>query len=318
MEYTFTDTDKIYAVPIECIYTEKGGKNPFGEWMPSTENHWAYVLVQYDDSLSSYTYGFTFKDSAGYGLYPITLTKLDEDGEQIKTNLEISKLNNGIFSNLMDKEKWENSGFNLKESSKIQVYEMNENGICRAQPKCKVTNGSGKSVGDEIKCSDEIFYIVENTESTTTMLSKYGLDLTTTSQKYNSSSLNFSETNYWKENDDYPKYVYNSNSNFYQYVEKYEEYLQNDVGVLSANAKLISYEQLINLGCDEQKGTCKDSPYISWLKTAFHWCSGSTGGKTGIWTVYSTSAFYSGSYAATNLKVRPIIIISNEEINYNN
>ena len=32
MEYTFTGSDTIYAVPIECIALERGGTDPFGEW----------------------------------------------------------------------------------------------------------------------------------------------------------------------------------------------------------------------------------------------------------------------------------------------
>ena len=73
MEYTFTESNTVYAVPIECIALERGGTNPFGEWMQANDSYWAYVLVQYDDKTSSYTYGFTFKDGAGYGLYPIEL-----------------------------------------------------------------------------------------------------------------------------------------------------------------------------------------------------------------------------------------------------
>ena len=95
MEYTFTGTNTIYAVPIECIAVERGGTDPFGSWFPAhnsgTANpYWAYVLVQYDDKTASYTYGFTFKDSAGYGLYPTASTKIKESGSQVLTDLEFS------------------------------------------------------------------------------------------------------------------------------------------------------------------------------------------------------------------------------------
>ena len=85
MEYTFTEANTVYAVPIECIALERGGTNPFGEWMQANDSYWAYVLVQYDDATSSYTYGFTFKDSAGYSLLPTASTKLSESGSQIVT-----------------------------------------------------------------------------------------------------------------------------------------------------------------------------------------------------------------------------------------
>ena len=91
MEYTFTGSNTIYAVPIECIAVERGGTDPFGYWYPAhttagaANSYWAYVLVQYDDASSSYTYGFTFKDSAGYSLLPTASTKLSESGSQIVT-----------------------------------------------------------------------------------------------------------------------------------------------------------------------------------------------------------------------------------------
>ena len=72
LTYTFTEANTIYAVPIECIVLERGGTNPFGAWHQSNDSYWAYVLVQYDDETSSYRYGYTFKDSAGYGIYPTT------------------------------------------------------------------------------------------------------------------------------------------------------------------------------------------------------------------------------------------------------
>ena len=101
MEYTFTGTNTIYAVPIECIAVERGGTDPFGQWYPANtlnndgtpnaaSTYWAYVLVQYDDKTASYTYGFTFKDSAGYGLAPTASTKIKESGSQVVTDTGLS------------------------------------------------------------------------------------------------------------------------------------------------------------------------------------------------------------------------------------
>jgi len=88
MDYTFTGANTIYAVPIECIAVERGGTDPFGIWYPASTSQWAYVLVQYNDTSSSYTYGFTFKDTAGYGLLPTASTKLQEKGDQISTSIK--------------------------------------------------------------------------------------------------------------------------------------------------------------------------------------------------------------------------------------
>ena len=123
MEYTFTGANTIYAVPIECISVERGGTNPFGKWHQANNSYWAYVLVQYDDATSSYTYGFTFKDSAGYGLYPTSIEKLNENGNQIQTGLSLNRPEDGIYTKLTAEENWQNSGFILNSTTQISVLE---------------------------------------------------------------------------------------------------------------------------------------------------------------------------------------------------
>ena len=54
MEYTFTASNTVYAVPIECIALERGGTNPFGHWYQANDSYFAYVLIQYDDVNSKY------------------------------------------------------------------------------------------------------------------------------------------------------------------------------------------------------------------------------------------------------------------------
>ena len=126
MEYTFTATNTIYAVPIECIALERGGTNPFGKWHQSNDKYWAYVLVQYDDATSSYTYGFTFKDSAGYGLYPTTSEKLKENGSQIQQNLNLNKPRTGLVVGVTSLDNW--NGFKVKDDTKIHVLDATGEG----------------------------------------------------------------------------------------------------------------------------------------------------------------------------------------------
>ena len=121
MEYVFTEANTIYAVPIECIALERGGTNPFGEWHQASNSYWAYVLVQYDDKTSSYTYGFTFKDSAGYELYPTTSEKLNESGKQINTDLSLSRPTSGSITNITIKENW--TGFVVQDNTSLIVLE---------------------------------------------------------------------------------------------------------------------------------------------------------------------------------------------------
>ena len=82
-DYEFNNSNLVYAVPIECIPLEKGGKNPFGDWSPASDNAWAYVLINYNEKNDNYTYGFTFKDSAGYGMLPTASNRIDVNGADI-------------------------------------------------------------------------------------------------------------------------------------------------------------------------------------------------------------------------------------------
>ena len=151
-EYSFTGDDTIYAVPIECIALERGGTNPFGTWFPTNENQWAYVLVQYDDRNSSYTYGFTFKDSSGYGLNPTSSSKLNAKGDQILTSVGKTlkeKNTNGLTVATIDDEGkittmvakaysavWE--GFKVDDDTKLQVLKNAGNGSADKKTTCNL------------------------------------------------------------------------------------------------------------------------------------------------------------------------------------
>ena len=126
LTYTFTGYNTVYAVPIECVALERGGTNPFGLWHQSNDAYFAYVLVQYDDETSSYTYGYTFKDSAGYGLYPTSQAKLNEQGKQIQTGLDITKPSSGNVVNITELKNW--SGFKVDENTSLIVLDAQSEG----------------------------------------------------------------------------------------------------------------------------------------------------------------------------------------------
>ena len=129
LEYIFTEYNIIYAVPIECVSLERGGTNPFGEWHQANNAYWAYVLVQYDDENSRYQYGFTFKDSAGYGMYPKLESKIKENGEQIKVGLDLNRPISGSITSLTSLERWKESGFQVDENTNLQVLVAETEGI---------------------------------------------------------------------------------------------------------------------------------------------------------------------------------------------
>ena len=138
LTYTFTGYNTVYAVPIECISLERGGTNPFGEWHQSNDAYFAYVLVQYDDETSSYIYGYTFKDSAGYGLYPTSQSKLNEQGKQIQTGLDIVKPTSGNVVNITELKNW--SGFKVDGNTSLIVLDaLNEGEIGNGKSTCTLT-----------------------------------------------------------------------------------------------------------------------------------------------------------------------------------
>ena len=126
-EYSFSDSSKIFAIPIECIELEKGGQSPFGNWMQANSAYWAYVLIHYDSANYNYQYGFTFKDDAGYGLYP-TLNSMIENS-MVKTGYDdLTQPKNGLAKDFVSLDKWE--GFsNINTSTELIVLEAESEGV---------------------------------------------------------------------------------------------------------------------------------------------------------------------------------------------
>ena len=102
----------------------------------------------------------------------------------------------------------------------------------------------------------------------------------------------FSNTNYWSSTvSSYPTYVYDSNSTLYSYVENYKTYLST-LGVTPIEARLITYEELIDLGCSNTR--CTSAP--SWVYAISYW-SGSAGSSVDVWRVHSSGTFNYDDYS---------------------
>ena len=334
MEYIFTDSNTVYAVPIECIALERGGTNPFGKWHQASNAYWSYVLVQYDDTTSSYTYGFTFKDSAGYGLYPTTSEKLNEDGSQIQTGLSLTRPKTGIISNITIKDNW--LGFNVDSNTNLIVLDSTSEGeIGDGKFSCTLSQKGDNyeayeqekseryAIGKEVCIGSECFNIVSNNGLTITLLAKEKIDLSTNKPKQNSNAGEsiFSNGPYWCSYSEikpgygtsYPTFVYDSNTVIYQYVEAYEKYLKEDLGLSSASASLISHNQLINdLGCVDSG--CESSSYISWIKKSYNWWTGSATFCDHL--IYVNNAGHTYYYwSGVEIGIRPVITVSKSDLN---
>ena len=148
-----------------------------------------------------------------------------------------------------------------------------------------IVSGDLDTVGSVVKIADEEFYVIGQEDSThVKLLSKWNLNLgknakgTATGLQDSDvrglrsdggtiyGTVAFSSTTYWVDSStnlkpaygsSYPAYVYDSNSNLYQYVNNYVTYL-NTQGV-QVSGRLIKQEELVALGCNASTKHCDSS-----------------------------------------------------------
>ena len=197
-----------------------------------------------------------------------------------------------------------------------------------------VVDGDGTKEGDEVCIKNECFYVISSTDSTVTMLSKYNLHVGNsvdsdwnvtplasptgiqdkTAKGYDWDNENgvevfpfigttaFSSTS--QKGTNYSDY---SGSIVEGYVNSYNSYLITQ-GVTPIEARLITNDELIGLGCSENDYSCSAAP--SWVYATSYW-SGSAIGTGNVWYVNSLTIFdnYNSSDDST-FGVRPVITIS--------
>ena len=199
-----------------------------------------------------------------------------------------------------------------------------------------VISGDGTQKSDEVCIGEECFYVMYSDETTVTMLAKYNLyvggeynkgwtaygeeatgkqDSTmlgwVSGQTIRKGTTMFSNTNYWSSTvSSYPAYVYDSNSTLYSYVENYKTYLST-LGVTPSEARLITYEELIALGCSVS--SCTSAP--SWVYATSYW-SGFIYSPYDVWHVDSNGHSGCSNYSEDiNSGCRPVIVISKDYFN---
>ena len=212
-------------------------------------------------------------------------------------------------------------------------------------------DGDGEaSLSDVVTCGTESFYVMTNENNEITMLSMHNLyvgyvdysdrldydsvgDIILLENATNKQSelakgkmysvhfgvVDFSSTHYWESSiSEYPAYVYNENSNLYQYVSEYERILKEELKVNSATARLISLEQLEELGCDLELMSCyyDNTAYgrletPSWVFSTTYWTGSVYHRSHRLMCV--TQNGYLDPWPDNN-GIRPVIKISIDEI----
>ena len=116
----------------------------------------------------------------------------------------------------------------------------------------------------------------------------------------------------------YPAYVFDSNSLLYEPLNNYKNYLKNTLNKSSITTKLITYEELTDLGCSEDNYSCASAP--SWVHSTNYW-SGTAHSSSYVYfvTSYDGSGNVAG-FGAVNfnyslfLGLRPVITIKKSEL----
>ena len=180
------------------------------------------------------------------------------------------------------------------------------------------------SVGDEFCLENECFYVIKDNGTTVDALAKQNVSTKLNRQDENASRLAFAEKingnyGYWTDSEgkllskygtSYPANVFDDNSNLYEPVQNYKTYLKNTLGKTSVDVRLITFEELIGLGCSGN--SCKSAP--SWVYSTWYWTASAADYHL-VWRVHSSGYF--DSYYFINLGyfgLRPVITISKSEI----
>ena len=196
------------------------------------------------------------------------------------------------------------------------------------------------SVGDEFCLENECFYVIKDNGTTVNALSKQNVNTETNRQDSNANTLAFAtpdETkrrpnctttygcynSYWIDNTSnhnllskygtsYPANVYDSNSLLYAPVQNYKTYLKNTLGKTSIDARLITYEELISLGCSGNNYSCTSA--TSWVYSTSYWTASAYNYRY-VWYVLSNVHFDGSFFDVPGLYgLRPVITISKSDI----
>ena len=196
----------------------------------------------------------------------------------------------------------------------------------------KATNGSQGgnektyAVGDEFCLENECFNVIKDNGTTVDALAKQNVNTKSNRQDTNANTLTFAKAKnngkpYWEDDDgnllskygtSYPANVFDSNSNLYKPLENYKTYLKNTLGKTSITAKLITYEDLISLGCSKDVYSCKSAP--SWVYSTRYWTA-SANVYLAVWFVDLDAEFGNHYFDSSgDCGLRPVITISKSDI----
>ena len=260
----------------------------------------------------------------------LTFKVTDKDGYEIKQGDilekgETKKITITIeFIKDLTKEDLPTSTSTISLSYKLNFVQTDEKATSVSQG----NNFKTYSVGDEFCLENECFYVIKDNGTTVDALSKQNVNTKSNRQNSNDNTLAFAEaTNgdygYWTDNTSshkllskygtsYPANVFDSNSLLYEPVQNYKTYLKNTLGKTSIDARLITYEELIGLGCSWNNKSCQSAP--AWVYNTYYWTA-SAGYYNFLYYVSSDGYFDGNGFDFSyGYGLRPVITISKSEL----
>lgn len=173
--------------------------------------------------------------------------------------------------------------------------------------KPKVVSGDYDTVGSKVCIGEECFYVISSTDYSVTMLA-YG-------------NIEFEETPPTQDFYTYASTVFSSNTQkgtnysdyngslVEKYVNKYVSYL-TEKSLILMEARLITKDELIELGCVEEETSCTGAP--DWVYYIDYW-TGSSYDNNNVYALDHSGEFGYVPYDMTDyFGVRPVITISKD------
>ena len=280
------------------------------------------------------TYEIT-NNSSNYDAEVVVSCKVKDNTTAKYTS--ISNLLEGNEKKVLAKEKL--NGTLTITLEKPVVEEVNENYVCmlvvNAVEKESATKNNlnitktGTDIGDQVCIESECFYIYAKSDEETRLISKYNLyvggDSYGNGGNYNmyesetnmqdSTMLGFNKTKPYKGGCAFSNNIYGGQKhNSYEgslinhYVDVYKEKLAN-MGLSDFLVRLISFDELVNLGCNETSETCKTSNKEFIYSTSYWTSSPLSGDDDLIYYVAYDGTFGYLMYNSKIVGVRPVLIV---------
>lgn len=203
--------------------------------------------------------------------------------------------------------------------------------------------GKPDAIGTDMQIGNEHFYVISSDSTKVVALARYNLDLNVGEDNYYQhtykgtglqnanvtgyygsaayvnyygDSTNYDST-YWSSTcSSYPCDTVFSYASSYGWVRTYQAYLENTLKANIQKARLITYDELSNLGCITATCTSATAPY--WLFNTTYWTS-TASSNTQIYVISDFGRLSGVSYSLRgSVGIRPVIEVNKSDIEYIN